>query len=302
VVPPTRETPSPLQSQAPPPPPPVDPAAAAGATGPGTPAVGLPIVAGLPLELWLVVAAFALPGAWLVYEVVKALPDAIKYLGSQYFGFRLGLALVLLLLVIGALGVAMVAIAWRLYRRDRVGRGLAYAFGGTIIVSVLLASDRTSAETWAMVFSIVGIAILAFAPRVRAIFDASAPGAAPTSVVVSRTLIAIFSGVTLLIGAVYLLLSSDSGKYAVAGVIAIAAAILASRWSRRLDAADKQARLYLSLGGAVVGVLLIALGEKDVGLLVPLGMIVSAIGCLWLPNDARAFFGDQPIRVSGPAG
>ena len=258
----------------------------------------LPIISELPLELWLVIGAFALPGAWIVFEVIKGLPDAIKLFGAQFYGFRLGLALMLILLMVGLLGVAMLAIAWRLYHRDRVGRGLAYAFAGTIIISVLLSSNRTGWETGAMIFSIAGIAILALAPRVRALFDPTAtPGAVPTSVIVSRTLIAVFSALAIFIAVIYLLLASISGKYAVAALVAGTAAALASHWSKRLNDADRTARQALSIGGLVVVVLLIVLGRASTGLLIPLGLIVAAIGSLWIPNDARAFFGDDPIRT-----
>jgi hypothetical protein len=262
---------------------------------------GLPTIAELPLELWLVIAAFALPGAWIVFEMAKALPDAIKAWGAQFFGFRLGLALAMILVLVGLLGAAMLAIAWKLYHRDRVGRGLAYAFGATIVVSVLFSSARTTAEVWAMIFSFVGIGILAFSPHVRAIFDRAASlDGAPTSVVVSRTVIAIFCAIAILTAIVYLLLGSVSGKYVVAALVAAGAAILAATWSKRLAEADRTARLYLSIGGALVAVLMIALGQSATGLLFPLGLIVSAIGCLWIPNDARVFFGDQPLNISAP--
>jgi hypothetical protein len=54
----------------------------------------------------------------------------------------------------------------------------------------------------------------------------------------------------------------------------------------------------MTIGGAAVAVLLIALGRASTGLLVPLGLIVSAVGALWLPNDARVYFGDEPIKIS----
>jgi hypothetical protein len=260
---------------------------------------GLPVLAGLPLELWVVIAAFAIPGAWVMFETVKALPDAIKLIGAQFFGFRLGLALTMILVLVGLLGAAMLAIAWKLYNRDRVGRGLAYAFGGTIVISVVFSSSTTSAEVWATILSIVGIAILAFAPRVRAIFDQSAAlDGVPTSVVVSRTLIAVFCALAVVVAVIYILLASISSKYVVAAVIAFAAAGAAVHWSKHLNNADRNARLFLSIGGGVVAVLLVIIGRSTAGLLFPLGLIVSAIGCLWLPNDARAFFGDQPLNLN----
>jgi hypothetical protein len=149
-----------------------------------------------------------------------------------------------------------------------------------------------------MIFSIAGIAILAAAPRVRAVFDrAAALDGAPTSVVVSRTLIAIFCALAILIAVIYVLLASLSFKYVVAAVVAVGAAVVAARWSKRLNDADRNARLYLSIGGGAVAILLIIIGQSSTGLLFPLGLIVSVIGCLWIPNDARAFFGDQQLKI-----
>jgi hypothetical protein len=258
----------------------------------------MPYVAGLPLELWLVIAAFGIPGAWIVFDLLKALPDAIKVMGSNYFGFRLGLALLLILVLVGFIGVAMLVIAWRLYQRDRVGRGLAYAFAGTIILAVVFADNATTAEVCAMLISIVGIAILGLTPRVREIFDrAASPDGEPTSVVVSRTLIAVFTATAALTAVSYLLLATINGKYVLVAIIAAAIAVGSSVGSRRLKAADRQARLYLSVGAGIGIVLLLILGRSDSGLLVTLGWLASAVGALWLPNDARVFFGDQPIKL-----
>jgi hypothetical protein len=259
-------------------------------------AAGLRSIAGLPVELWLVILAFAGPGCWLIVDVLTSLPDAINAWGMRFLGFRIGLALTMILLLVGLIGAAMLGIAWKLYRRDRVGRGLAYAFCGTIIVSVLFSDSRTTAETWAMVVSIAGVAILAGAPRVRAAFGDSSP-ATPTSVIVSRTLITIICALGLFVAVLYLLLASVDGAYVAAALIAAAPTVLAWRWSTRLEHGDREARLYLTVGGAVVAVLLIAVGRANVGLLFDLGLIISALGALWLPNDARAFFGDDPLTI-----
>jgi hypothetical protein len=260
-----------------------------------------PVISGLPLELWLVIAAFALPGAWVTIKIITALPDAVNAMGSSFFGFRIGLALFLLVVLVGLVGVAMLVISWRLYNRDRVGRGLAYAFAGTLVVSIAFSNDQTAAEGWAMILSIVGIVILAMAPRVRRIFDEQASSVGePTSVVVSRMLIAIFSAFAVLVAVIYILLSTISGKYAAAGIIALLLAAGAMRLSRGVSTGDRQARLFVSIGAAGYIVLLLALGRASAGLLIPIGLAGAAVLCLWIPNDARAFFGDSPLSVAKP--
>jgi hypothetical protein len=255
-----------------------------------------PTIAELPIELWLVIAAFAVPGAWLTLKIITLLPDAFKAFGTSFLGFRVGLALLLILLIVGLLGVAMLAIALRLYRRERVGRGLAFAFAGTLVISIAFSSGNTAAATWSMILSIIGILILALAPRVRQVFDqAAAVDGPPTSVVVSRTLIAIFSAIAVMVALIYLLLATASAKYAVAGIIAGLLAVSATLLARRLDRGDRQARLMISIGAGAYVILLLILGRAQAGLLVPIGLAVATVGFLWIPNDARAFFGDEPL-------
>lgn len=255
-----------------------------------------PLAAGTPVELWLVVGAFALPGAWIAFNMLKALPDALRALGSQFYGFRIGLAFTLIIVLIGLVGVGMLIIAWRLYQRDRVGRGLAYVVAGTIVVSVAGSGGGGAANTVALLCSVAGICILAFSPRVSELFDESTiPGAAPTSVIVSRVAIAIFSAIGALTSLTYLLLGSVSGKYVLVAVLIAAGAVLASTRSGRLMQADRTARQQLTIGGAALFILMIALGQSAIGLLVPLGLIAATLAALWLPNDARGFFGDTPL-------
>ena len=149
----------------PPQPPPPPPAVPANVTIPR-----LPLVGDLPLELWLVIAAFAIPGVVLVVNALKNLPEALEALGSDFFGFRIGLAFLLLLLMVGAMGAGMLWIAWRLYERDRVGRGLAFVVAGAIVLSVLLSSDASASEGLAVVGALIGSAILGLSPAVRELF------------------------------------------------------------------------------------------------------------------------------------
>lgn len=269
-------------------------------SGPQLNTANWPIVQGLPIELWLVIAAFAIPGAWVLIKALSLIFPAFKYLGADYFGFRLGLALVLILVLVALIGAALLVIAWRLYQRDPVGRGLAFATAGTLVLSVALSSDHTAAETWAMLFSLAGIAILALVPRVKEIYMPR-PGDAPTSIVVGRTLIAIFSAYAILIAAIYFLMATVDGKYVIAGLVAGAIAVGASAMSKRLNTADRQARQYISIGAALAVLALLIFGQSSAGLLLPIGFIAATVICLWVPNDARRFFGDDPLNFSmGP--
>jgi hypothetical protein len=147
-----------------------------------------------------------------------------------------------------------------------------------------------------MILSVLGSAILAVAPRIRSMFSTPESGGPPTSVIVSRTLIATFSAAAIVVALIYFLLATFSAKYVVAGIIAAAIAIGASLVARRLDNGDRQARLTVTIGAGASVLLLLILGRAQNGLLVPIGLALAAVGFLWLPNDARAFFGDKPLE------
>lgn len=265
-----------------------------------TPRAGRPTdatVAGLPLELWLVIAMFALPGAWLTVNVLGELPDSLSLIGAEFFGWRIGLALTLIVVMVGLMGAGMLAIAWKLYRVDRVGRGLSYVVAGTIMIGVITSGNTTSADVAALLGSIAGASILAASPRVRETF--AGPSAihrdVPTSVIVSRVSVGLFSALAVVLALTYFLLATVDASYALVGVVALLVVALASKSSARLMQADRQARVQLSIGAGVLVVLALALGKASTGLTLPLGLIAAAIACLWLPNDARAFFGDPPL-------
>lgn len=82
--------------------------------------------------------------------------------------------------------------------------------------------------------------------------------------------------------------------------MADAAAFFAMQLSKRLDYGDRAARQILSIGAVVVAILLLVSGRSTTGLLISFGLLVSRLGALWLPNDARTFFGDQPLHIASP--
>lgn len=140
------------------------------------------MVGHLPLELAAVVALFALPGVYFLWIAVKALPDSLRLVSNGYFGHAFGLALLVLLLVVAALGVALLLIARMLYRGSRVGRGLAYV---AVASTVLFEDQQSGAAVLVMLASLAAATVLAFAPAVREVFNAAdAPDAdQPTSIV-----------------------------------------------------------------------------------------------------------------------
>lgn len=287
--------------------PPVRPVARPGlADAPASqaPSVATPLPGGLPIELWIVIGAFAIPGGWVLIHALNALPDALKLIGSSFLGFRIGLAFALLIALVGAMGAGMLWIAWRLYRLDRIARGLAFVVAGTIVASVLFAGDGGGGNTAALLGSLVGAAILQFSPAVKVLFtgDLAGQSAVPTSVIVSRVTLTVCGLFALVVAVTYFLLATFEGRYWIVGVLIVAACVAGHLYSARLMSADRAARQNISVGITGVVLLVLILGKFSTGLFLPVGLGVGAVACLWLPNDARRFFGDPPLDYGAGSG
>src|SRR5581483_48045 len=162
-----------------------------------------------PTELLLVCAVMAIAGALVMWPVLDALPDTIRLFGDGALGRDLGLLLLLVWTMMGAFAAACVVLAWRLLHADRVARGLTYVLAGGLGLSILLGNEKGTQLDLVMVACFGIVAVLAFAPRVQAFF--TGPNARqydqPTSVVIARTLVAVWASAILLIGLVFLPLS-----------------------------------------------------------------------------------------------
>lgn len=258
------------------------------------------LIAGLPLELWAVIALFAAPGLYFVIQSLRVLPDTVNLLTSGWLGFRLGLIVLFLVLVIAALGVGLLAIARLLHHADRVGRGLAYIAAAAVAAGVLFgSSNQSTGAVLAMLGALGAIAVLALAPAVRAHFTGpNAPQhAEPTSVVIARVcLVCVLIGFAL-VGFAYFLLGTIEGKYLLVGLGLLALAFAGQRVSGRLLLADRQARSLITVGCLAAFVLLL-IGLHDAGAFTLLALVIAVPICLWIPADARAFFGDAPLDLS----
>lgn len=264
------------------------PAGAPGAVAPGQ-------IAGLPVEAWLAVACFALPGAWLVWSALRDLPDSLDLMGISS---RLGALVTLLVVLDGMLGAGMLAIARMLYRRDRVGRGLAYAVAPTLAACYLFANYRTHAETAVVLGALAGAAVLVLAPGARAFFtgpDALDHGS-PTSISVSCVGISFYCVFASVVALLYFVLGTDSPKWLILAGVYGATVALVALYSTSLMQTDRPARRAITIGAAALVVIQIAFGRHDFGVLVPTALACVVAVALWLPADARDFIGDEPIN------
>lgn len=253
------------------------------------------LVSGHPLELLAVVALFAIPGAWIAIQVLTNLSSVFELFS---FSASFGLLFLLVALIVLAVGVGLVAVAYLIYRRDDVGRGLAYVVTGVVAVSALVSDTRTTASIVAMIATLCASAVLAFAPAVREAFAAARnpERPRPTSVVVAEVCLLLFAAFMGLLALIDFLAGSDSAKYVVVGLLLAGVAVFALSTYRRISTGDRQARLLASIAAAAGLVLvLMSAGAGGATLLIALAAAVPAF--LWLPSDARRFFGDAPLNI-----
>jgi hypothetical protein len=252
-----------------------------------------------PLELWVVIALFAVPGAYITVAGLDALVAAFDLFD---FGTRFALLLALLALLVVSIGVAFLGIAWMLFVRSRVGRGLAYVVAGIALLSAILSEgdggNAYRSEGLIAVGSIVAIVLLGLAPAVREVFTGpDAPAATePTSVVIARVCTAAAVWANGVVGLSLVLLGDVDSSYYVYGLLELGAAAVLLYAFRQLRGPDRRARVIISVaaGVAIVAALLgPGLDGLALGVVVPATVLV----CLWLAPDARRWFGDRPLDV-----
>lgn len=243
------------------------------------------------------IGLFAAPGIYLIVESLKAVPDAVDLFG--YFDDSFAFVLLMLLFIIAALGTALLIVAWMLYRADRVGRGLAYVIVAMFVTAVLFGDSDSTGLTLSLLAAIAAAAVLAFAPAVRDFFRGPhAPQRdQPTSIVVARVSVAIWIALLAIDGIMLLMLGGIEGKYIAIGILLLGVGAGALVLYQRLAAADRQARLITTIAAGVAVVLLL-IGRDDNGFVMLVGLTVAIPICLWLPPDARIFYGDKPIEIS----
>jgi hypothetical protein len=252
-----------------------------------------------PLELWIVIGLFAVPGAYLAITGLDALTNAFDLFS---FSSRLALLLVLIALLVISIGGAFMGIAWMLFVRSRVGRGLAYVVAAMALLSVIVSGDSGDAYRSAGLIALgalAAIVLLGLAPAVREVFTGPGAPAAddPTSVVIARVCIAAAVWGNGVIGLVLLLLGDVDSSYYVYGVLEIGVAGLLFHVFTRLRGPDRQARLIAS-GAAAVGIVASLHGPGLDG--AALGVVgpAAVLVCLWIAPDSRTWFGDEPISIS----
>lgn len=90
----------------------------------------------------------------------------------------------------------------------------------------------------------------------------------------------------------YFLLGGINGKYIFYGFVTAAISVAAFNVYRRLSTPDRTAR-KLATGAAGLAAIFILLGPGNGGFVVGLGLTLAIPIALWIPADARRFYGDE---------
>jgi hypothetical protein len=255
-----------------------------------------------PLELWAVIALFALPGAYIAIEGIDSLSSGLDLLD---FSRRLALVIILISLVVVSIGAAFIAIAWMLYQQSRVGRGLAYLVAGVTIIAFITAqADAAGTSSYRLEWLVAlaaaaAVVLLGLSPAVREVFTGqSAPAAhEATSIVIARVCIAAAIWANGVLGLAFLLIGPDQSSAYLYGLIELGVAGVLVYVFGRLRGPDRQARLIAS-AAAVAGIIATFAGPGIESFAYGVAIPVVVLVCLWITPDARRWFGDKPITVN----
>lgn len=257
----------------------------------------------IPVELLAVCALLAFAGAFVLWPVGKVLPDLLAGLNDGEFIRDLALLLLAVWVVLAMFAIGCLILSWRLAHADRVGRGLTYVTAGALGFSILIGNDHSTQLVLTMVACFGSIAVLALAPRVREFFVGpnTRQYVQPAPIVTARILLAVWALTLLFIGAMFVPLGAIADKYVTAGAMFLVIGIAAFVLNKRLEAGDPVARLLLSLAAVAYVVLLLVVGRRDPGLILPLSVSLGSLFFLWFPAESREYFAEGARRHPLPS-
>lgn len=235
---------------------------------------------------------WALAGLLIVVPSLRALPDALDLLDQGSFGRTFGIFITVLLLLIISFGATCFYLAVKLIQADRAGRVLTIMLAASLAFGLLLADGMGTSEILAILGCGGVIAILWLVEEVTDFFTGphAAQAEVATSVVAARSLVVALSWVLGATGIAFLPLGDLQGRFVVVGLIMMAVAGVAFKYSADLIPGDESARQIVT-GLMVVYVIAILVTEPNgAGLFIPIGLAASVIALLWGPEDARQHF------------
>lgn len=246
----------------------------------------------VPRELLAVCALMTIAGLLVLYRAIRVSPDIVELLNESGFARQIGLLLLTVWALLALAGGALILLARKIADGDHVARGLAYVLLGGLGGAILIGSEHQTELVLAMLACVAAGALLALAPRAQEFFaGAAAPdGEQPAAIVLARTLVALWAGIVIFIGVMFLPLSDLDGKFVPIGVLFIALGSTAWYYNGRLAKGDPAARALMTIGAGVYLVLLLILGERQPGLILPLALAAGLVFNLWVPKEAQPYF------------
>lgn len=260
-----------------------------------------PAAATAPPELWLISVAMVVVSLLLLWPVVRY---GFSALGALFSGDDLGRALgalvLIVLVMLAAIGVALLLLAVGLLRASRVAQILTCGVSALTGLGALLlgSSDLLSGATTTLVVLIcIGICagVVGRAP-VREFF---ATDTRPLGVATAAVANVYFGWVLALDGVLLMIAGVAGARFVVIGLLLLAGAVALIRTGRPLQDGSRNARAAVLTAYAVIALLLIVFTAADggsaAGLIVPLGLVVAGTIGLTVPTSSKVHFGDRVL-------
>ncbi len=262
-------------------------------------------IAGRPAEL--VIAAALLVGSAIPVVIVGAfkINDVVD---AFQLDSKPGLLALALLLIPVAVAVLQGLAGWMVFDADPLGRTLAFVIAGGWTLGMIGGEFRgfpgdsgtNGSFIAAMICALVAAVILMIGPEGMRAFRANA-ARRPNATVSGVRLSLIFAGVGLVfLGAVHIIAKSilqGDGKPLASGITMVILGLAAAAGSQLLATPQMEIRLGLTALGLAGFIVVLALGPRTIQGAILAGMVLIAPVLLWIVNDARAFYGEQPLST-----
>lgn len=263
----------------------------------------------LPAELLVVAALYTLGGLYLLIETLRALPDLGDGLSALFsddaFLFFFGWVFLMVLAILVYVAGLLLGTAWFLFRLEPVGRGLAAVIFATLFLLVVAGEGVPGGVIAVLVATGLALVVLVGSPHVRAAFASSQRlGGRPTPVVLAQTLLLVSFSLLALLVLLFLpglRFADELGARFIFWFLLEAAATVAGLLAySKLRSPDRTARLLATAACAVAFVGGFFLPDVGSNLVWALAWYATIVAALWLPPAARAWFGDEPVRLVTP--
>ena len=272
---------------------------------------GLGQAGGRPVEIWIAAALLVLSGAYLIVRMFG--PGVRRDLSGFDDVFDLASWWIFWpWLVLFVVSVAFVVVAFLLFQGSAIAYRLVALLSAGWALSVVFARSpdqvawlgRESSYLIVVVATLAAASVLVASPATKAFFASRdvVRGSRPTSVMVVRAVMSVVAGAVLVSAVLDIVLAQRWGYIregrSINFVLLVASPVLLIV-SSQLYSASRVARVAVSVVGVALFVLGLMFDDRTVPELHPLALAAVVPIGLWVPSDARRFFGDAPLTGAG---